>query len=184
MSDEYEFLPVMGSKVRWSFDNRQLSMVAAPIVHGWLYEFEVFAVSAQSSFGTGCLGSNGVPSVVPTQIGPRLSEDFVLSFKSLPPNTAVTGLLGLSNTSSNGRTLPLSLSYLGMPGCQLLVSNDVALPLADRPTPTTAKWTTHIPYVPSLLGVDFFQQVFVLDPAANALGLTSSDASRATIGWN
>lgn len=27
-SDEYEFLPVTGSKVRWSFDNRQLSMIS------------------------------------------------------------------------------------------------------------------------------------------------------------
>ncbi|MEO6595595.1 MAG: hypothetical protein ABIP94_12655 [Planctomycetota bacterium] len=183
-SDEYEFFPVTGSKVRWSFDNTQLSMTGAQITHGWLYEFEVFAASTQSSFGTGCAGSNGVPVVVPTPIGPRLSEDFVLTFDSLPANPPVFGVLGFSNTQANGTPLPLSLGFLGMPGCQLLVSNDLVVPVTARPSPTTAAWTTPIPNLQGLLGLEFFQQLLVLDLGVNALGLTTSNASRATIGWN
>ena len=41
-SDEYTFAPVTGSKVRWSMDNRLNSILGVQIVHGWIYEFEVF----------------------------------------------------------------------------------------------------------------------------------------------
>lgn len=45
-SDEYTFAPVTGSQVRWSFDNRGNNVLGTPIVHGWLYEFEVFGEDA------------------------------------------------------------------------------------------------------------------------------------------
>jgi hypothetical protein len=40
--DEYDFNPVVGSKVRYSFDNSGANILGEPITHGWLYEFEVF----------------------------------------------------------------------------------------------------------------------------------------------
>jgi uncharacterized repeat protein (TIGR01451 family) len=39
-SDEYYFTPVTGSKVRYSFDNREQNIIGTWNVHGWLYEFE------------------------------------------------------------------------------------------------------------------------------------------------
>lgn len=40
--DTYTFAAVTGSKVRYSFDNRGNNILGTPIVHGWLYEMEVF----------------------------------------------------------------------------------------------------------------------------------------------
>lgn len=42
-SDEYTFTTVTGSKIRYSFDNSGANVLGTPIVHGWIYEFEVFA---------------------------------------------------------------------------------------------------------------------------------------------
>ncbi|MDQ4068702.1 MAG: hypothetical protein M3203_04380 [Actinomycetota bacterium] len=42
VSDEYTFSPVVGSKVRYSFNNCGNTIDGIPIVHGWLYEFEVY----------------------------------------------------------------------------------------------------------------------------------------------
>jgi len=144
----------------------------------------VLALSAQSTYGAGCAGSYGIPTIAPTAVGPRLSEPFVLDVAGLPTNALLVGIMGFSRTSWNGLSLPSSLAPLGMPGCQLLVSADLTMALADRPTPNTARWTTPVPYLPALLGVDLHQQVLVHDPAANAAGMTTSNASQATIGWD
>ena len=42
-SDEYRFAPVTGSKVRWWMDNRLNNIFGDQIIHGWIYEMEVFA---------------------------------------------------------------------------------------------------------------------------------------------
>lgn len=182
-SDEYEFPPVRSSKVRWTFDNRQNSILGTPIEHGWLYEFEVFATSAHGVFGAGCAGSAGVPTIQTALTGPRLSEAFAVTVDRVPSATAAIGLLGFSNTVSHGTPLPLPLGFLGMSGCNLLVSADLAVAIADRPSPNTARWTLRIPYSLDLLGVELFQQVFVADATANPLGLIASNGSRAAIGW-
>jgi hypothetical protein len=183
-SDEYVFAPVRSSRVRWSFDNRDNSISGRQNVHGWLYEFEVFAISAQTVFGTGCSGAAGVPTIATANMGPRLSEPFTLELTNVAANAPVVGVLGFSNTSVRGAPLPLDLTPLGAPGCQLLVSDDLAVPIANRPTATTARWTTNIPYIPALLGVDLYQQAVSCDPTANPLGLSMSNGSRASIGWN
>ena len=40
--DQYTFSPVTGSKVRWSMNNCENSILGSQITHGWIYEFEVF----------------------------------------------------------------------------------------------------------------------------------------------
>jgi hypothetical protein len=42
-SDIYTFAPVTGSKVRYSFDNSLNNINGTLNIHGWLYEFEVYA---------------------------------------------------------------------------------------------------------------------------------------------
>lgn len=41
-SDEYSFSDVTSSQVRVSFQNTGLAISGNPMVHGWLYEFEVY----------------------------------------------------------------------------------------------------------------------------------------------
>lgn len=43
ISDVLEFGPVRASKVRYSFDNQGDDIDGNPIIHGWIYEIEVFA---------------------------------------------------------------------------------------------------------------------------------------------
>jgi hypothetical protein len=40
--ETYTFAAVTGSKVRYSFDNSSMNILGTPIIHGWLYEMEVF----------------------------------------------------------------------------------------------------------------------------------------------
>ena len=40
--DEYTFSDVVGSKVRFSFDNRENSVLGSQLVHGWLHNIEVY----------------------------------------------------------------------------------------------------------------------------------------------
>jgi len=42
VSDAYSFAPTSGSKVRYGFDNCGNTVSGIPMVHGWLYAFEVF----------------------------------------------------------------------------------------------------------------------------------------------
>ncbi|MGD0014148.1 MAG: hypothetical protein ABSD56_06955 [Bryobacteraceae bacterium] len=57
-SDIYSFASVTGSKIRYSSDNGGLNIVGTQMVHGWLYEFEVYNESSSvpepsSQFGLG-----------------------------------------------------------------------------------------------------------------------------------
>jgi hypothetical protein len=42
ISDEYTFAPVTGSKLRYGFNNCGTNILGTPIIHGWIYEIEVF----------------------------------------------------------------------------------------------------------------------------------------------
>lgn len=183
VSDEYDFAPVTASMVRWTMDNRQNNVLGQQNEHGWLYEFEVTTRSNQVTFGAGCAGSNGVPTLVPNSEGARVAEALGVDLVNLPPFAPAFGVLGLNDSTWSGNALPMSLAPFGMPGCSLFVSAD-----ATRPLPTgssaTVRWVEPLPFLPQLLGVDVFGQAFVLDPSANAIGMTMSNASRATIGWD
>ena len=67
-----------------------------------------------------------------------------------------------------------------MPGCNLYVSPDITHPLVN--SGGTAAWSVFIPNVPTLVGQAFYNQALVLDPAANSLGATVSNAGEGKIG--
>ena len=89
-------------------------------------------------------------------------------------------MLGLSSTRWGGYDLPLDLSFLGMSGCLLLTSIDDIVSLL--PNGGRAQWDLSIPAIQSLVGLSFYQQAFVVDPAANLLGATVSNAGHGTMG--
>lgn len=69
-----------------------------------------------------------------------------------------------------------------MPGCQLAISLDATLPLVGQGHQAT--WQLSIPDRAELLGLRFYNQALVLDPAAgNALGAVLSDAAEGVIGY-
>ena len=147
------------------------------------FAFIVPTPSAYTLFGTGCLSSNGVPTINPPANLPSIGTNFDITVTSLPITSAVFGLIGVSNTQlGNGTPLPLDLGVIGMRGCRLLVSNDVLQFVGNRPTPDTALWRLTIPNLANLLGATFHQQVLVTDPGANSLGVVVSNGGTGTIG--
>jgi hypothetical protein len=67
-----------------------------------------------------------------------------------------------------------------MPGCRLLVSIEVFLPLLNFSG--TANLDLPIPDTPALLGAAFHVQGMAVDPPASAFGVTMSNGCRAVIG--
>jgi hypothetical protein len=145
------------------------------LVNGtWVYETPLPA--DVSAFGIGCAGSAGTPLLANApQVLPWLGGTFTDVVQPLP-----AGGLGAVFVSSFGTTLPVSLDGFGMPGCSLLVPTDVIE--LSAATGGTAAWSVGIPNVPSLAAASFRQQAFVLDPAANPLGLAASNGVLVTIG--
>lgn len=131
-------------------------------------------------FGAGCPGTLGVP-VLAAATGslPLPGTTFHATITGAPNGLALMAT-GFSNAQSGGTPLPASLAGVGMPSCDLLV--ELLLLEVVSATGTTVAWSLPLPPGAALLGLRFFQQGFVVDPAANALGLAASNGASATIG--
>ena len=74
----------------------------------------------------------------------------------------------------------VSLDMIGMPTCTLDVNlySQVVLPAASG----AALWSVPVPNLAQAMGVSLYHQALTLDPGANALGVTASEAADALIG--
>jgi hypothetical protein len=134
------------------------------------------------TYGQGCPGSAGTPRLQ-AEAGslPRPGATFRTETLAVPAGAPVFGLFGFDDTYYRGSlSLPYPLAALGIPQCVLYVSGDVVVPVANPAGRAT--WSLVIPADPSLLRSCFHLQHVVFDPAANAFGLTVSNALTATIG--
>lgn len=132
----------------------------------WFDQFELFQVS--SSFGSSCgalsAGVGGWPSVG--------SSTFALQAAGAPLLSIAFCVLGASSTSWGGVPLPLDLALFGAPGCDLLVSPGLIVPVPTA-ADGTALMPLPLPADPSLTGLEFHTQWLALDPVTAVL--TSSD---------
>lgn len=134
------------------------------------------------SFWPGCAGSAGVPAlaaVAPST--PAIGTTFTLRVTNVPavPGAVVLGF-GVSSSTWLGSSLPLDLGPFGANGCSAYTSVEVALP--GTATAGAADFALAIPATTALLGVGFYNQAWVVDPAANALQLVLSNAGSGSIG--
>jgi hypothetical protein len=134
--------------------------------------------ASYSTFGAGCLGARGVPTLQP-QSGtlPRVNTPFTVQANNLPLTGPAFLFFGLSNTNYGPTPLPFDLAPVGAPGCNLAVSGDLLFGFPNILGVGT--WTFTVPNQP---GVVFYQQAFAFDPAANSLGLTVTNGGRGTVG--
>lgn len=137
------------------------------------------SLARYATFGSGCPGSSGVPTLRGLGQLPRMGQSFQVRVDGVPPGSPVFMLLGFSKSRLGNVILPANLSSLGMPGCSLYTRVHHSGLLPDSVGGSTT-WTVDI--APGLLGLRFYHQAFVFDPGANALGLTSSNAGSAVIG--
>ena len=140
----------------------------------WIYRTPLPADVAP--FGSGCAGTIGTPALAAAPFSlPWLGDTTRLVVDAIPATEP-----GAAFVSSFGSIPPIPLVGVGMPGCDLLVPTDVVEFRAA--TAGRAEWQLAIPNALALAGVQFRQQAFVLDSAANALGLVASNGVTATLG--
>jgi alpha-tubulin suppressor-like RCC1 family protein len=126
------------------------------------------------SFAPGCAGSRPATRLIPRDT-PFVGGTHRVTLFDLPANVALLAM-GFQ------RTTPLALGVLGMPGCDWHVSLDAITLLSGQGN--QAVWELPIPDMPSLVGVRFYNQALVLDPAAgNAFGAVISNAAEGVIGY-
>jgi hypothetical protein len=145
---------------------------------------EIYFGAAPSSFlvyGSGCVGTAGVPQLsAPAGQLPILGRPFTVQVAGLPLGQPAALQVGASRTHWDTLPLPLDLSPIGMPGCFLLASPQVAFVLL--PSGGVARHVLLLPQDPVLIGGTFFLQAFARDPAANALGFTVSNGGECRVG--
>lgn len=145
-----------------------------------LYSPALAQEAKYTQFGTGCAGSIGVPLLEANPGSfPELDSTFTARLSNVPDGISI-GILGLSATDWAGFSLPMDLGSLGMSGCTLYTN-------LLRTTELTsvggqATWDTVLPNSPGLLGVSFFQQVFVFDSSQPGLGAVLSNAAEGIVG--
>lgn len=131
-------------------------------------------------FGVGCAGSAGVPTLAaaPGSL-PWLDELFRVELTSLPRGSAVSVALAFSRDKLGATDLPLDLGFLGMDGCELYQSMELVYPVANLEG--RAAFGILICDCADLVGLRFYNQGFVLDAAANTLGITVTNAATGTV---
>ena len=142
------------------------------LVQPGIIEITVAAPSQATTYGAGC----GTPPlgffptanpVIGTTAGALITN---------APTLAAGVTMGWSDTHVNGLPiLPYDLAALGLPGCNLLHSNDAfGLPTAPL-TASTLQFDFAIPFSPSLLSAHVYTQAFAFAPGVNAAQVVVSN---------
>lgn len=132
-------------------------------------------------YGTGCTGSRGRPDLAWFGM-PMAGSTFQVTLDRGPLGSFAFLSFGDSDTQSNGTPLPYSLAGLGAPNCAVLASPLVTMLYGTDPVTGQSSATVTLPADPSLVGFPIYDQWFCYDPAANALGISVSNAGAGTIG--
>ncbi len=147
--------------------------------NGDTWEFDLGPSPSFTQYGTGCVGSRGIPHLqAQTNSVPRTGTTFSARVANLPWNAPTFLLFGLSNTTSSGLPLPFDLGIAGAPGCTLLASIDDIQAMTN--VLGTAVWSLAVPTLP---GAQFYVQAVAFEPAANALGVVLSNGGHGTLGF-
>ena len=127
-------------------------------------------VAALTTFGLGCPGTLGTPTLKPTgNTRPLIGTTFGVDLDNMPVGVAVMVI-------GSGAALPppLDLAFIGLPGCNLHVGlefTDAVLSLTNAAT-----YSFTLPNTPALSGQPLVMQAAVFDPGFNAFGAVMSDA--------
>lgn len=142
------------------------------VLHGGVTSFstlnQTYTLSTNSpgsltAFGMGCAGSTGTPTLdVPAGSAPWVGDSFDVVVNGAPA-TSVFGIMviGFSDQIWMGQPLPVSLSNLGLPGCDTYISVDDTSPVPLSGGSGT--WTGVVSNSTSLIGFNFYLQAGVLD---------------------
>jgi hypothetical protein len=136
-----------------------------------------------TTFGQGCLGSNGVRPQHGargfTSVGASCRLDL---YGALPGGFSLFVFGGSRDLASGVIPLPISLPALGLPAptCYLLVDPTTIL-LQGNDAFGCNSFTLAVPFNPLLRGLSFYSQWVSLDPVANPAGFVTSSALSFTL---
>jgi hypothetical protein len=140
-----------------------------------VFRFGDPAAAALMPLASGCAGTAGTP-VLHGEDAPRLGRTLTLRLAKAPSGAPFFGMLGAATPSWLGAPLPIDLTSLGMPGCELATAIDA------HQLRLGTDWPIAVPAAAPLLGGHFRVQAFVFDAGANTLGATTSNAVALRIG--
>ena len=141
--------------------------------------------SAQPS-STACVGSNGLRPRIGHMPGetPVFDSTFVTRIENTIPSSFAAIMLGLSNTTAVGGTVPLPV-FLdnGAQGTQCLIRVDPAvLVLVFTDASGNGEFADRFPFAAALLGTRVFEQALCFDPTLNGTGLSVSNDGSFVVG--
>ena len=141
--------------------------------------------SAQSSTNA-CVGSNGQRPRIGHLPGetPVFDTTFVTRIENTIPSSFAAVMLGLSNTTAAGGTVPLPvLLGNGAQGTQCLIRVDpVVLVLVLTDASGRGEFANQFPFVAAALGTQVFEQALCFDPTLNGTGLSVSNDGSFVVG--
>lgn len=128
--------------------------------------------SSATVYGTGC----GTPAVEFSPTANPIIGETAGALVSGAPTSFGGVSLGFSDTHLGALpSLPLDLAFIGMPGCELLQSNDISGLSVTPLTASTMRFESAIPNSSSLLGAHVFVQAYCLAPGENQLQMVLSN---------
>lgn len=137
--------------------------VAGGTQFGTTFSMQPTSQATVTSFGAGCPSSVGPVGLVARSM-PYIGGDFVHEINGASASTVIGVIVfGTSNTIWAGLPLPLSLAAAGAPGCSVLVSVDVTSVAILNNGVGNVTWS--LPNLASAVGLQFFTQAVVFDPA-------------------
>jgi len=160
-----------------------LSLSSPASAHGAVLDDVVLTdqqVGYLATFGNGCPGSNGTPTMLVNQL-PYVGQTFSIGLQQLPLNSV--GVLVLGADHSGSPTGLASLTGFGMPGCTLYANLDVVVAIPSTGPFGMTVWASVLPNQPQIGGALFTTQFFFLDLPANAFGLSSTGGAIGRVGY-
>lgn len=134
-----------------------------------------------TKYGTGCQSAGRKPITLSQGILPRVGGEFVTLVRDLPANQPFLFIVGESDQSAFGMTLPVDLGFLGAPGCNLYVSEE-CIGWCDTSGSGDVDIRVFVPPIRALEGVPVYMQLMTQDPTNNAAQVSVSHAAKVVIG--
>lgn len=151
-----------------------------PFGDTWEYEHPPSLFARYWNYGSGCVGSAGVPALGHSGV-PRIGTTFLVRCSRARANAPAIYFFGTSSTSWGSVPLPFRLTPFGAPGCAILASGDLTTVMMTSDVGTAAV-SFSVPNIGLFIGYTFYNQFLVLDPTANPLGLATSDGGVGVVG--
>ncbi len=130
------------------------------------------------SFGAGC-GGQGGPATVALNSALRPGYASTLQFSHLPPVSVACLMTGWSRAWWGSQALPVDLAAIGMPGCQLLVSPDLAVSFYTGNGAMNCSFG--VPLSAAIVGQELSFQTLFVQGGLNSAGLGTSQGLRARV---